>query len=191
MVHVMVGKSVDHEWKKNFPAVKLRPQTPPIHKREIGDAAVPGNAKNIFLPQQPPHPTRAISQWGHSLEWRHAVTLHTAVGKNCITFFSFSCEACSLYLVLWLCGRGMLLFRSGGVYFWRTWRGVYALYAVHTYLMPCRKEVFSPIGPSKQIYKYIYIYINMYIYIYIYEGYMHKKAPNKLNDKWVHFFFRS
>ena len=28
--------------KRIFPAVKLRPHSPPIDKREIGDAAVPG-----------------------------------------------------------------------------------------------------------------------------------------------------
>ena len=59
----------------------------------------------ILLPQPPPPPpTGAINQWALSLEWRHTVTLHILVGKICITFFPFSCEACSLYLVLWLCG---------------------------------------------------------------------------------------
>ena len=33
------------------------------------------------------------------------------VGKICITFFPFSCEACSLYLVLWFCGS-LLLFKT-------------------------------------------------------------------------------
>ena len=32
-----------------FPAIKLRPQTPPIDKREIGDAAIPGE-----FPLSPP-----------------------------------------------------------------------------------------------------------------------------------------
>ena len=89
--------------KRIFPAVKLRPQTPPIEKREIGDAAIPGERRihtSLSAPTLPS--TRAIGQWARSLEWCHAVTLHTAVGKNCITFFPFSCEACSLYLVLWL-----------------------------------------------------------------------------------------
>ena len=78
--------------KRIFLGVKLRPQTPPIYKREIGDAAIPfpGNAEYILLPQQ----TRAISQWTRSLEWRHAVTLQ---------LLPFSYEACSLYLVLLLC----------------------------------------------------------------------------------------
>ena len=46
--------------KRIFPAIKLHPQTPPIDKREIGDAAIPfpGNAEYIILPQQ----TRVISQ---------------------------------------------------------------------------------------------------------------------------------
>ena len=57
--------------------------------------------QNRYFSLSPPS-TRAISQWTRSLEWRQAVTLHTAFGKNCITFFPFSCEACSLYLVLWL-----------------------------------------------------------------------------------------
>ena len=55
------------------------------------------------IPPQPPA-TRVISKWASSPVWRHVVTLHTAVGKNCITFFPFSCEACSLYFLLWLCG---------------------------------------------------------------------------------------
>ena len=37
-----------------FPAVKLRPQNPPIDKREIGDAAIPGNANTCFSPQLGP-----------------------------------------------------------------------------------------------------------------------------------------
>ena len=36
--------------------VKLHPQTPPIDKREIGDAAFPGNAEYILLPQPSPPP---------------------------------------------------------------------------------------------------------------------------------------
>ena len=43
------------------------------------------------IPPQPPA-TRAISQWGRSLEWRHAVTLHILVEKICISFFLFFCE---------------------------------------------------------------------------------------------------
>ena len=61
--------------------------------------------QNTHFSLSPPSPTRAISQWARSLEWRHAVTMHTAVGKICITFFPFPCEACSLYLVLWFCER--------------------------------------------------------------------------------------
>ena len=88
-----------------FPAVKLRPQTPPIDKREIEDAAIPEERRIQTSPSDPPPPppNRAISQWARGLEWRHAGTLHILVGKICITFFPFSCEACSLYLVLWLC----------------------------------------------------------------------------------------
>ena len=82
--------------KRIFPTVKLRPQTPPIDKREIGDAAIPRERKiHASLPpplQLGPLATeRAVSS--------DAVTLHILVGKICITFFPFSCEACSLYLV--------------------------------------------------------------------------------------------
>ena len=96
------------QWREFSPPFKLRPQTPPIDKREIcnskGTVQFLGNAEYILLRQTSPRlPTRAISQWARSLEWRHAVTLHTAGGKNCIIFFPFSCEASSLYLVLWLC----------------------------------------------------------------------------------------
>ena len=38
------------------------------------------------------------------------VTLHTAVGKNRLTFFPFNDEACSLYLVLWLCALAITFF---------------------------------------------------------------------------------
>ena len=43
-----------------FLGVKLRPQTPPIDKREIGDTTIPfpGNAEYILLFQQ----TRVINQ---------------------------------------------------------------------------------------------------------------------------------
>ena len=44
-----------------FAAVKLRPQTPPIDKREIGDIAVPGERRIHTSPSALP-PTRAISQ---------------------------------------------------------------------------------------------------------------------------------
>ena len=55
------GKHVYIPVKRIFPAVKLCLQTPPIDKREIGDAAFPENAEYTLLPQPPP-PTRAISQ---------------------------------------------------------------------------------------------------------------------------------
>ena len=43
--------------KRIFPAVKLRPQTPPIDKREIGNAAIPWGRQNIYLSLSPPnHP---------------------------------------------------------------------------------------------------------------------------------------
>ena len=90
--------------KRIFPAVKLRPQTPPIDKREIGDAAIPGEHRIHTSPSAPPPPTRAIGQWARSLEWRHAVTLHILVGKICITFFLFYCEGMLSLVVLWLCG---------------------------------------------------------------------------------------
>ena len=82
--------------KRIFPAVKLRPQTRQIDEIEIGDAAIPFPGKAEYMHSSPaaPHPTIAISQWARSLEWCHAAALQ---------FFPFSCEACSLYLVLWLC----------------------------------------------------------------------------------------
>ena len=79
-----------------FPGVRLRPQTPSIDKRDRR------RCNSLEMPSLPP-PNRAISQWTCSLEWRHAMTLQILVGNICITFFPFSCEACSLYLVLWLC----------------------------------------------------------------------------------------
>ena len=85
--------------KRIFPAVKLGPQTPPIDKREIGDAAIPGE-RRIHTSHSAPHP----GQCARCLDRRHAATLHILVRKICITFVLFSCEACSLYLVLWLCG---------------------------------------------------------------------------------------
>ena len=42
--------------KKIFPAVKLRPQTSHIDKREIGDAAIPGEIKIHTSPSAPPPP---------------------------------------------------------------------------------------------------------------------------------------
>ena len=45
--------------KRIFPAVKLRPQTPPIEdidKREIGDAAIPGECRIHTSPSAPPPP---------------------------------------------------------------------------------------------------------------------------------------
>ena len=39
--------------KRIFPAVKLRPQTPPIDKREIGDAAIPGERRIHTSPAAP------------------------------------------------------------------------------------------------------------------------------------------
>ena len=63
----------------------------------------------ILLLPQPPPPTRAISQWASSLEWRHAVTLHILVGKICISFLLFNCEGMLSLLVLWLCDSCTLL----------------------------------------------------------------------------------
>ena len=75
--------------KRIFPAraVKLRPQTSPIDKREIGYAAISEerrihNSPSAHHPSPPP-PTRAISQWARSLEWGHAMTFH----RICISFF--------------------------------------------------------------------------------------------------------
>ena len=56
-----------------------------------------------------PPPTRAISQWARSLEWRHAVTLHILVGKNCISYFLFYCEGMLFLVVLWHCVPDIVL----------------------------------------------------------------------------------
>ena len=40
--------------KRIFPAVELRPQTPPIDKREIGDAAIPEERRIHTSPSAPP-----------------------------------------------------------------------------------------------------------------------------------------
>ena len=64
---------------------------------EIRDAAIPGE-----FPLSPHH-YMAISQWASSIEWRHAVTLHTLVGKICIIFVLFYCEGMLFLVVLWLC----------------------------------------------------------------------------------------
>ena len=42
--------------KRIFPAVKLRPQTPPIDKREIGDAAIGGERRTHTPPSAPTPP---------------------------------------------------------------------------------------------------------------------------------------
>ena len=42
--------------KRIFPAVKLRTQTPPIDKREIGDAAIPGERRTYSSPSALPLP---------------------------------------------------------------------------------------------------------------------------------------
>ena len=60
------------------------------------------------IPPQPPA-TKSISQSARRPVWRHVVTLHILVGEICITFFPFSCEACFLYLVLWLCEKNTKL----------------------------------------------------------------------------------
>ena len=100
--------------EENFPAVKLRPQTPPIVKRELGDAAIPGERRIHTSPlaqPPPPQPTRAIIQWARRLEWCHAVTLHTAVGKKWITFFPFSSRMLPLFSTMTLCFDSNLFFR--------------------------------------------------------------------------------
>ena len=96
------GSMFSFQWREFSPPLSSAHRLfLPIDKRKIVDAAIPGERRIHASPSAPPPPqTRAISQWAGSLEWRHALTLHTAVGKNCITFFPFSCEACALYLVL-------------------------------------------------------------------------------------------
>ena len=103
--------------KRIFPAVKLRTQTPHIDKREIGDAAIPGGKQNTYFSLNPPPPTRAISQWARSLEWRHAVTLHILFGKICISFLLFYCEGMlPLYsiMTLWFDYRQRSLGQDNG-----------------------------------------------------------------------------
>ena len=61
------------------------------------------------LTHPPPPTTRAICQWARSLDWRHTMMLHILVRKICFSFFPFSCEACSLYLVIWLWFNGFMV----------------------------------------------------------------------------------
>ena len=89
-------------------AFQWREFSPPLssahrQKRDRRPYNFRGTQNTYFSPPPPPIPTRAINQWARCLEYRHAVTLHILVGKICITFFPFSYEACSFYLVLWLC----------------------------------------------------------------------------------------
>ena len=86
-----------------------------------------------------PPPTMAISQWARSLEFRHADTLHIAVGMNCTTFFPFSCEACSLYLVLGLCGQHRRVI-CPSLNYYTTHHEIqcWALPNTHTLVPPCK-----------------------------------------------------
>ena len=97
------GSMFAFQWREFSPPLSSAPQNPPIDKREIRDAAIPGgNAEYIRLPQPK---TRAISQWARSLEWRHVVTLHILVWKIYISFFIFYCEGMLSLVVLSLCAR--------------------------------------------------------------------------------------
>ena len=82
--------------KRIFPAVKLRLQTPPIDKREIGERnsrerncvplQFPGNAEYILLPQPPPPPT--LPPLGPlTNERRHAVTRVYSTTTLVVTIF--------------------------------------------------------------------------------------------------------
>ena len=101
------GSMVAFQWREFSPPLSSAHRLlPKMKEREVCILRSPGNAEYILLPQPPPS-ARAIS-----LEWYLAVTLHILVGKNCITFFPFSCEACSLYLVLWLCAYNQQAIKS-------------------------------------------------------------------------------
>ena len=88
--------------KRIFPAVKLRPQTPPIDEREIGDAAIPRERRIHTSPSaSPPPPTRAICQWACSLEWR--CTFWS--GKFASVSFYSIVKACSTSSIMTLWGK--------------------------------------------------------------------------------------
>ena len=86
-----------HAVKRIFLAVKLRPQNPPIDKRETGNAEIPEERRIHTSPSDSP------SQLG-PLANERAVSSDFLVGK---IYFSFSCEACSLYYVLLLSGNSL------------------------------------------------------------------------------------
>ena len=105
--------------EENFPRRKA-PPTDSSHgqKRDRRRCSSRGTQNTYF--SFSPLNYRAMSQWARSLEWRHAVTLHSAVRKNCITFFPFYCEACSLYFIimtLWLTFVGLSTDLQSTVYF--------------------------------------------------------------------------
>ena len=92
--------------KRIFPAVKLRPQTPPIDKREIGDTAIPEEFRLSPLSLGSLSNERAVSS---------DVTLWRCTfwsGKFASLSSRYIVKACSFYLVLWLCGYNQLLCMS-------------------------------------------------------------------------------
>ena len=53
--------------KRIFPAIKLRPQTPPIDKRELGDAAIPGERRIHTSSSAPPPPPTKVAHSGRKI----------------------------------------------------------------------------------------------------------------------------
>ena len=90
--------------KRIFPAVKLRLQTPLIDKREIGNAAIPGE-RRIYTSPSPPTPPHQLGSLANDHTVSSDVTLRrgTIWSGKFASLFPVSCEACSLYLVLCLC----------------------------------------------------------------------------------------
>ena len=96
--------------KRIFPAVKLCPQTPPIDKKEIGDATIPGERRIHTSPSatNPPPPHPQLGPLADERAVSSDVTLWRCTflsGKFAsLSSRSLARHAPSIYLVLWLCG---------------------------------------------------------------------------------------
>ena len=86
-------------------------------KRDIGSAAIPWESRIHTFPSAP-FPSNYIRPLANEFAVSSDVTLCSGVGKNCITFFPFSLEACFLSLVLWLCASILCLHSC---VFWVLW----------------------------------------------------------------------
>ena len=62
--------------KRIFPAVKLRPQTRPIEKREIGDTAIPGEGRIYTSPPDPPPPLPQVEPLANGRAISSDITLY-------------------------------------------------------------------------------------------------------------------